>query len=72
MRHFYFVLAFILHFVNSSFAQSFDLGSWNILNLKYNHSEKWSVFGEAQLWNEGRMSLCPDHRHAKTPANDRV
>ena len=49
MRHFYFVLAFILHFVNSSFAQSFDLGSWNILNLKYNHSEKWSAFGEAQL-----------------------
>ncbi len=49
MRHFYFVLAFMLYFVNSSFAQSLDLGSWNILNLKYNHSEKWSVFGEAQL-----------------------
>lgn len=30
-------------------AQKFDLGSWNILNLKYNYSEKWSVFGEAQL-----------------------
>jgi Protein of unknown function (DUF2490) len=49
MRHFYFVMAFVLYFVNSSFAQSLDLGSWNILNLKYNHSEKWSVFGEAQL-----------------------
>lgn len=30
-------------------AQTFDLGSWNILNVKYNLDEKWSVFGEAQL-----------------------
>lgn len=30
-------------------AQTFDLGSWNILNLKYTPTEKWSVFGEAQL-----------------------
>ena len=29
--------------------QSFDLGSWNILHLKYNHDNQWSVFGEAQL-----------------------
>jgi len=35
--------------VNSTFAQNFDLGSWNILNLKYNYTEKWSAFGEAQL-----------------------
>jgi hypothetical protein len=26
-----------------------DLGSWNIINLKYNLEEKWSFFGEAQL-----------------------
>ncbi|TAH10401.1 MAG: DUF2490 domain-containing protein [Runella slithyformis] len=26
-----------------------DLGSWNIVNLKYNYNEKWSAFGEAQL-----------------------
>ena len=31
------------------YAQNFDLGSWNILNLKYNYNEKWSFFGEAQL-----------------------
>ena len=31
------------------FAQNFDLGSWNILNLKYNLNNKWSGFGEAQL-----------------------
>ena len=30
-------------------AQTIDLGSWNILNLKYNPNAKWSVFGEAQL-----------------------
>ena len=30
-------------------AQTFDLGSWNILNLKYNANKNWSVFGEAQL-----------------------
>jgi len=34
---------------NISLAQNFDLGSWNILNLKYNVNDKLSVFGEAQL-----------------------
>jgi hypothetical protein len=29
--------------------QNLDLGSWNILNIKYNYNEKLSVFGEAQL-----------------------
>ncbi|MBK9480859.1 MAG: DUF2490 domain-containing protein [Bacteroidetes bacterium] len=42
-----------------SSAQSFDLGSWNILNLKYNYNEKWSVFGEAQL----RSLKFYDHFH---------
>ena len=31
------------------FAQHIDLGSWNILNIKYGLNTKWSVFGEAQL-----------------------
>ena len=31
------------------FAQHIDLGSWNILNIKYNLNTKWSVFGEGQL-----------------------
>jgi hypothetical protein len=30
-------------------AQTFHPGSWNIMNIKYNPSEKWSLFGEAQL-----------------------
>lgn len=34
---------------SNSVAQNFDLGSWNILNLKYSVDDKWSVFGEAQL-----------------------
>lgn len=29
--------------------QSVDLGSWNILNIKYTLDSQWSVFGEAQL-----------------------
>jgi len=33
----------------NSKAQNFEMGSWNILNLKYNVDDKWSVFGEGQL-----------------------
>lgn len=45
------VLAIIVISLSSStaVAKKFDLGSWNILNLKYNIDSKWSVFGEAQL-----------------------
>jgi long-subunit fatty acid transport protein len=35
--------------INNLTAQKFDLGSWNIINLKYNINDKWSAFGEAQL-----------------------
>ena len=35
--------------LNTMKAQTFDLGSWNILNLKYNLDEKLSFFGEGQL-----------------------
>lgn len=34
---------------NLCWAQRTDIGSWNIINVKYNINEKWSVFGEAQL-----------------------
>jgi hypothetical protein len=30
-------------------AQALNLGSWNILNIKFNQNEKLSFFGEAQL-----------------------
>ena len=42
------LLIAFLSIINSS-AQSFDLGSWNILNLKYSLNDKWSIFGEGQL-----------------------
>lgn len=43
-------LTTILLFIPSiSVGKSIDLGSWNILNIKYNLDEKWSFFGEAQL-----------------------
>lgn len=42
------VLIFYLS-IPAAFSQAFDLGSWNILNLKYNLDQKWSVFGETQL-----------------------
>lgn len=33
----------------TSIAQVFHPGSWNILNIKYTPSEQWSLFAEAQL-----------------------
>lgn len=33
--------------------QSFDLGSWNILSVKYNLDDTWAVFGETQLRSLG-------------------
>jgi len=42
------VIIFIF-WTNSTVAQTTDLGSWNILNLKYNQTDKLSFFAEAQL-----------------------
>lgn len=42
------IIMFIL-WANRTDAQTTDLGSWNILNLKYNHSDKLSFFTETQL-----------------------
>jgi len=49
MKHYYLVTAFMILSVNSSFSQMVDIGSWNILNLKYSIDGKWSAFGEVQL-----------------------
>jgi hypothetical protein len=48
------IISFCILFYASFFpviisSQNFDLGSWNILNVKYNPSENMSVFVEAQL-----------------------
>jgi Protein of unknown function (DUF2490) len=44
----FFIFTTVL-FCCNSFGQTSSLGSWNILNVKYNINNKWSVFGEAQL-----------------------
>ncbi|WP_310558017.1 DUF2490 domain-containing protein [Flavobacterium sp.] len=48
-----YLLTIALISLNFSFAQYSDLGSWNILNLKYKFDKKWSVFGETQLRSLG-------------------
>jgi len=47
-RVFLLIIKLIL-LAGKSAPQKFDLGSWNILKLKYDFNDKWSVFGEAQL-----------------------
>jgi long-subunit fatty acid transport protein len=49
MRLIFFLISTLLLSQNQSFAQQFDLGSWNIVNVKYTINDTWSVFGEAQL-----------------------
>jgi Protein of unknown function (DUF2490) len=40
---------FLIFLSNLFFAQEFNLGSWNVLNLKYNYSSKINFFAESQL-----------------------
>jgi hypothetical protein len=49
LRHLLFLILVIISYTNSTIAQTSDLGSWNILNLKYTHTDKLSFFVEAQL-----------------------
>jgi long-subunit fatty acid transport protein len=42
-------IVFLAKIPLTSYAQQYDLGSWNILNLSYNYNEKISFFGEGQL-----------------------
>lgn len=42
-------LCFATLFQSAAYSQYVDLGGWNIVNIKYNHSEKTSFFGEGQL-----------------------
>jgi len=48
MRTCFFASLLILSFLKGK-SQQFDLGSWNIVNLKYTVTDKWNLFGEAQL-----------------------
>jgi hypothetical protein len=49
MKGFLLMIYVFLHSINDFYAQTLDLGSWNIINLKYNIDDKLSVFGEGQL-----------------------
>lgn len=49
---FVYIATYVVFFcipINTLQAQTIDLGSWNILNLKYTYDEKWSFLGETQL-----------------------
>lgn len=43
------LLVTLLGFSQISCSQYTDLGSWNIINVKYTLDDKWSLFGEAQV-----------------------
>lgn len=58
MRHILWTIAAALMLANPAFAQA-SLGTWNILNLRYNLSERWSLFAEPQL----RSLRFYDHFH---------
>ena len=49
MRIFFLLTIMLYYSINIISAQTFDLGSWNILNVNYNLNEKLSFFGEGQL-----------------------
>jgi len=49
MRKLFITILLLYLFTNYASAQTVDLGTWNIINLKYNIDHKWDVFGEAQL-----------------------
>ncbi len=45
----YTALIILMMSIQDFTAQTLNIGSWNILNTKYNYNEQWSIFGEAQL-----------------------
>lgn len=49
MRQVVLPIIIIFLWTNRTAAQTTDLGSWNILNVKYNYTNNLSFFGEAQL-----------------------
>jgi hypothetical protein len=49
MRQVLLAVIITILWTNNTIAQTFDLGSWNILNLKYNRTDQLSLFAESQL-----------------------
>lgn len=42
-------LFFVFVFLSSAKCFTQDLGTWNILNIKYGLNDRWSLFGESQI-----------------------
>ncbi len=49
MKNLILIISLFLMQMDGFFTQNSDLGTWNILNVKYNLNDKWSVFGEGQI-----------------------
>jgi len=49
MRKILLVICIFFLYDNATYCQNNSLGSWNIINLKYNVNKKWSLFGEAEI-----------------------
>lgn len=49
MKAYLLLLKLLLFFNLHSAAQPLDLGSWNILQVRYKYNERWSAFAEGQL-----------------------
>ena len=49
MKHLYSVIILFFCATYTVRAQSFELGTWNILHLKYKYNDRWSFFAEGQL-----------------------
>lgn len=47
MRRYVFLIVALAPYLAKG--QAFDLGSWNIIHVKYHINKQWSLFGEAQL-----------------------
>ncbi len=49
LKQIHICLAVLLLICTKALSQYPDLGSWNLVNVKYTVNDKWSVFGEIQL-----------------------
>ena len=49
MRIIFLKILALFFLINTASAQNLDVGSWNIVNAKYNYNKKLSFFGETQL-----------------------
>lgn len=49
MKFVYFLVPLLVFVFNYCNGQQNDLGSWNIVNIKYSVHDHWSAFGEAQV-----------------------